>query len=621
MATGYAKITVTDVTAVGTIQSTHQYDVTAKFEIAISPYGRNETGGANYSITIDGSNSGSRSCTFNSKGGYVTLGSYTKRVTMDKSGQAKTINISAALNTGISPSSISGSTSYTLPAVTWQWSVSYNANGGSGAPGNQTKTYGSNLTLSSTKPTRTGYTFLGWSTSSTATSATYQPGGTYTSNSGATLYAVWKLNTYTVSYNANGGSGAPASQTKTYGTALTLSSAKPTRTNYNFKGWSKDKNAVTATYSAGGVYTENTAVTLYAVWELAYWSPKITKVSLARCNSGGALDNYGTYAKVTFDWECCQIIGANSIGSIAVGYAIDSGTTFTNTAVTASGTKGSASVVIGGGKLSVDNQYNIQITVIDSKKGTSTSTYPLSAAVFTIDFKNGGKGVAIGKPADKDNLFDVNWATRIRDRLSVDGGVTETIPIIQNGDCNTILETGKYYIMDGKNIPEVGINGWLECQNLAKYKMCYQTYITWANKRYCRIIYENDISSWSSEDFIVAHGRSGIWTYRKWQSGFAECWCTTSNTIKTDTKWGNVYYSKYKQGGYALPFTFVTTGDYQDNPQGIVTLHSNSGTYWFQVSDACTTTNAPKGYVMSPVVPGSALGILITFYVRGRWRK
>ena len=72
------------------------------------------------------------------------------------------------------------------------YAVSFNANGGSGAPAAQIKTYGVNLTLSSTKPTRTGYTFLGWSTSSTATSATYAAGGTYTANAAATLYAVWK---------------------------------------------------------------------------------------------------------------------------------------------------------------------------------------------------------------------------------------------------------------------------------------------------------------------------------------------------------------------------------------------------------------------------------------------
>lgn len=53
-----------------------------------------------------------------------------------------------------------------------KYTIRYDANGGTGAPSSQTKTYGYTLTLSSTKPTRTGYNFLGWSTSKTATSAT-----------------------------------------------------------------------------------------------------------------------------------------------------------------------------------------------------------------------------------------------------------------------------------------------------------------------------------------------------------------------------------------------------------------------------------------------------------------
>lgn len=83
--------------------------------------------------------------------------------------------------------------SETVPRPTY--SVNYNANGGSGAPAGQTKTYGQTLTLSSVKPTRAGYNFLGWATSSTATTATYQPGGSYTTNAGITLYAVWQVAT------------------------------------------------------------------------------------------------------------------------------------------------------------------------------------------------------------------------------------------------------------------------------------------------------------------------------------------------------------------------------------------------------------------------------------------
>lgn len=74
------------------------------------------------------------------------------------------------------------------------YTVSYNANGGSGAPSSQSKQHDKTLTLSSVKPTRDGYTFKGWATSSWASSAQYQPGSSYTGNSDLTLYAVWVEN-------------------------------------------------------------------------------------------------------------------------------------------------------------------------------------------------------------------------------------------------------------------------------------------------------------------------------------------------------------------------------------------------------------------------------------------
>lgn len=80
--------------------------------------------------------------------------------------------------------------------------LTYDANGGTGAPEANTK-IGSGVatTISSTVPTRANYTFLGWSTSSTATTATYQPGGSITITSNTTLYAVWKKNQITVSFH------------------------------------------------------------------------------------------------------------------------------------------------------------------------------------------------------------------------------------------------------------------------------------------------------------------------------------------------------------------------------------------------------------------------------------
>lgn len=173
----------------------------------------------------------------------------------------------------------------TVPAWT-SYTVQYNANGGTGAPGKQTKWKDQTLTLSSTKPTRTGYSFQGWAlTKADADAGTwyYQPGGSCGKNENLTLYAVWKANTYTVKYNANGGTGAPSNQTKTYGVTLKLSSTKPTRTNYNFLGWGTSATATTVAYAAGANYTANSAVTLYAIWQLAYVKPRITDVSITRC--------------------------------------------------------------------------------------------------------------------------------------------------------------------------------------------------------------------------------------------------------------------------------------------------------------------------------------------------
>ena len=250
--------------------------------------------------------------------------------------------------------------------------VSYNANGGSGAPSSQTKYFNETLTLSSTRPTRSGYTFLGWSTSSTATSATYSAGGSFTTNANTTLYAVWmpqnieicvdgnpnnqywtliledyenvncyltlneyygnpitysysvnnsnvscsignanssnqtpfsvsansigetiitlsvkdtatnvvldniniyvtvKSKEYTISYDANGGTGAPETSTHQSGTTHTVSSTIPERFGCTFLGWGKTPDA-TQYYWPGESFSVTSNITLYAKWSGAEW--------------------------------------------------------------------------------------------------------------------------------------------------------------------------------------------------------------------------------------------------------------------------------------------------------------------------------------------------------------
>ena len=164
--------------------------------------------------------------------------------------------------------------------------LSYNANGGTGAPASQTAkvTYPntqSTFYVSSIKPTRTGYTFAGWydaATGGNKVGSTVTVGSnSHAGNQSKTIYAHWTANEYTntLYYNANGGSGAPASQTAkvTYPNTQStfyVSSVKPTRTGYTFAGWydaSTGGNKIGATVTVGSNnYAGNQSKTIYAHW-------------------------------------------------------------------------------------------------------------------------------------------------------------------------------------------------------------------------------------------------------------------------------------------------------------------------------------------------------------------
>lgn len=159
---------------------------------------------------------------------------------------------------------------YTVTYYPKTYMVTYNANGGTGGIEYELKTHGTALTLSENVPTRSGYTFIGWSTSSSSTSAEYRAGGTYSKDQDISLYAVWSLKTYTVSYNANGGDYTPESDIKQHGISLTLTTQKPYRKEYTFIGWALTPTATTAVYQPGGTYSLNQSNILYAVWIKTY---------------------------------------------------------------------------------------------------------------------------------------------------------------------------------------------------------------------------------------------------------------------------------------------------------------------------------------------------------------
>ncbi len=156
----------------------------------------------------------------------------------------------------------------TLYAV-WEihtYEITYDANGGTGAPAPQVKTYGVEIALSNVIPTREGHTFLGWGFDPIG-EAFYYAGDVYSDNGDITLYAIWEVHTYDVVYDANGGVSAPKKDIKVHNVILNLSHVEPLRTGYVFKGWATEAGGAVV-YAAGAAYTENSGITLYAVWAI-----------------------------------------------------------------------------------------------------------------------------------------------------------------------------------------------------------------------------------------------------------------------------------------------------------------------------------------------------------------
>ena len=148
------------------------------------------------------------------------------------------------------------------------YTVTYNLNGASGtAPTDLSSPYakGQNVTVTATEPTRSGYSFAGWNTQADGNGTDYASSSTITSIAAdVVLYAKWTVvQTFTVSYAANGGSGAPSQSTHNENTTVTVSSTQPTRSGYRFVEW---QNSGGTAYDPSDTFTITGNVTLTAQW-------------------------------------------------------------------------------------------------------------------------------------------------------------------------------------------------------------------------------------------------------------------------------------------------------------------------------------------------------------------
>ena len=172
------------------------------------------------------------------------------------------------------------------------YTIMFVTNGGSGSTVSQKTFYDLPTALEPNTFTKTGYSFAKWNTAYDGSGTSYSDGQTVKNlvvSGTFKLYAQWKANKYTVTFDANGGTGTMIDQTMTYNTSAALRANTYTKTGYTFTGWNTAADGSGTSYTNGktvrNLATEGT-VTLYA-----QWTPNTITVRFYPGGGVGSMDN------------------------------------------------------------------------------------------------------------------------------------------------------------------------------------------------------------------------------------------------------------------------------------------------------------------------------------------
>lgn len=314
-----------------------------------------------------------------------------------------------------------------------QWyppnTITYYGNGAtSGSTVTQYKKYGASATIKANSGTggtgfsRTGYTFLGWATSvsATAPNSSYDPGDSYSSNANLKLYAVWKAHKYAIKFNANGGSGSMSNLAMTYGVKKALTANAFSRTGHTFLGWTTNSSGTGTLYADKAqvqnlTANDNATVNLYAKWRDDYTKPQISSLAATRTDAERVGDDDGDYVLVTciFTFDTTVDIGTSNTPGIKVEYTLDNGSRVTAGGISTSisGNRVTSSVLIGPITEAANKKIVVIATAYDTYGGgvSSDNVAILSRTLFPIfhDFDLYPHGGAAFGRAPRANWLDV----------------------------------------------------------------------------------------------------------------------------------------------------------------------------------------------------------------------
>ena len=385
---------------------------------------------------------------------------------------------------------------------------------------------------------------------------------------------------------------------------------------------------------------KSVTVTSSAITVYEYSLPNITDFTLARQSDGTTViaTVKGSIASVNSKNAKTIKVTLNGVTNTITSssYTISATTTFTG--------------------VSTDQTFTAKAVFTDSYVSIQRESTVPTVAV-TMDFYKDGKGVAFGKVAETSDLLDVAWSQRVRKNLTVDGTVTST-GTLTAGSVSTggsvsaasVTTTGNATV--GGALSVAGATSLNKASTITDDVLGLLTLKRNHASNGSAIKFQNnttvlgyigmvgstanaELKRWDTnssvaytvldtgnltntiKDYVVETGTSGIWTYRKWNSGIAECWGIYSMSSACTLTWGSLYYSNTPCPRINYPFTFTS------RPQETVFLRLDTYAAWpYADSEGkglnTTTQTAIYGFLRPSSMDSRT--VRYEFTVIGRWK-
>lgn len=296
-----------------------------------------------------------------------------------------------------------------------------------------------------------------------------------------------------------------------------------------------------------------TAKKTQTITVIAYRKPTISDIAAARCNQDGTANRMGDYGKVTFSGAITALSNKNT-AAYAVQYREVGAENWSNAGSVSAGdyAPSGAYVVFAADK---SKRYEVRVVATDAFESIGSALRDLPAAYALLHHAKHLLSMGIGRLCDKANALQVGLKAYFDDDVDVSGKLTS------NTLSTSLLQ----------------------------------------------------ISGSSVMDFVVEQVTGGSWTYRKWNSGIAECWCAFDDTVTYEGEvfGGYLYYT----GRYIYPLNFISVPTVSYNATFAIP-------HLAIIGDEGTTGTSGFGRVriLSNIGDLQGESVLVRIHAIGRWK-